>query len=237
MEDNKQIFNIYCDESRVENPESSRMVIGALFILRKNKPRLAKKVKKIFKKYDFKYELKWTKTNKLYLNFYKELIDFFISEELFYRCIVVDKNKVQYDVFHDNDQELAFFKFYYLMLRPKLLDNNLYYISADKKPTRDKNRMRALHAFLDSHILLHKQNCGIKHFQSYNSEKNVFIQIADYLTGLMGFACNEYRGRNNSKEEITKYLKLKIKKENLCSSTVLTENKFNVFIWNKDEKG
>ncbi len=30
-------YNIYCDESRVENPKSKNMVIGALFVPRKKK--------------------------------------------------------------------------------------------------------------------------------------------------------------------------------------------------------
>lgn len=39
MTDN--IYNIYCDESRIENPESKNMVIGALEIPRAKKTGIA----------------------------------------------------------------------------------------------------------------------------------------------------------------------------------------------------
>lgn len=226
------IYNIYCDESRVENPESINMVIGALFVPRKDKRKISNKIKKICRKYNFLYELKWTKVNKRYLDFYKEIIDLFYEEKnLNFRCIVVAKNKIKLDEYHNNDPELAFFKFYYLMLRAKLMDQNKYYILLDKKPTRDKNRARALHAFLDAYVLSKKTECGIKHFQAYDSKNNILIQLADFFTGLMGFACNE-SVQDNLKSLLADYLKQKIEVENLCKTSFLSEEKFNRFIWN-----
>jgi len=154
MKNTEKQFNIYCDESRVENKDSNTMVIGAIIIPREKKMRIIKKIKKIFIKHDFKQELKWIKTSPTYKNMYKELIDYFISEEsVQFRCIVVNKNEINLEKYHNNDLELAFFKFYYLMLKQRLLDNNKYYIFLDKKPTRDKNRARALRSVLNSHIL------------------------------------------------------------------------------------
>jgi len=43
-------YNIYCDESRVENPKSKNMVIGALFVPRKKKKNSRKKIKDYFSK-------------------------------------------------------------------------------------------------------------------------------------------------------------------------------------------
>ncbi|HEC97111.1 MAG TPA: hypothetical protein ENI58_02990 [Nitrospirae bacterium] len=53
----ENIYNVYCDESRVENPESNRMVIGALEVLRKEAPAIKTHLKDIYKKHDLKYEL------------------------------------------------------------------------------------------------------------------------------------------------------------------------------------
>lgn len=225
------IYNIYCDESRVENPESRKMIIGALILLRQKKKELAKQIKAIYQKHDFNYELKWTKVHKKYIDFYKDIIDFFVNEDnLSFRCIIVDKDKINLNEYHGNDPELAFFKFYYLMLRAKLLSQNKYYIFLDKKPTRDKNRVRALHAFLDMYILRSRTKYNIKHFQAYNSKENVLLQLADFLTGIMGFACNENKKRS-SKNVLIEYLKKKIGKSNLCSTSFLKEEKFNVFVW------
>ena len=79
----------------------------------------------------------------------------------------------------DNDKELAFYKFYYLLLKKKLENHNDYYIFLDRKPTRDKNRARSLQSFLESHILFNCVNTHIKHFQAYDSAENKLIQLVN----------------------------------------------------------
>lgn len=231
---NENTFNVYCDESRVENKDSKNMVIGALFLPRRAKKKIVRDIKSIFNKHNFNYELKWSKVHKKFIPFYKEIIDYFVSNDnLNYRCIIVDKSKINLKKYHEDDLELAFFKFYYLMLRPKLLSQNRYYIFLDKKPTRDRNHARALRAFLDSYILRKKQDCGIDHFQAYNSRYNLLIQLCDFLTGLTGFVINEKK-QNSAKGEITDYFKSKIKKENFFISAFLNEEKFNNFVWDSN---
>lgn len=224
-------YNIYCDESRVENVDSKKMVIGALFLPRKEKVRIADGLKKIFAKHKFSQELKWSKINKEQKTFYKTIIDFFVAEkDLSFRCIIVDKSKVRYVQYHNNDEELAFFKFYYLMLRSRLSNNNQYYIFLDRKPTRDKNRARALHSFLESYILLNRANCNIKHLQAYSSKENILIQLSDFLTGLIGFASN-YKNKESVKLSLSLYLRKKLGRNMLCRTTALNEEKFNVLVW------
>lgn len=231
----KNIYNIYCDESRTDNTDSQKMVIGALIILRGNKKTIVKDIKSIYQKHNFSYELKWTKVHKKFFNFYKDIIDYFVSaNDLKFRCIIVDKTKVQFKKYHNEDSELAFFKFYYLMLKAKLLDNNVYYIFLDKKPTRDKNRARALHAFLDSYILWNKKNCSINHFQAYDSKNNVLIQMADFLAGLVGFANNSRESTISPKEKVAKYLKVKLQIKNFNAYSFLSEEKFNIFVWDSN---
>lgn len=223
-------FNIYCDESRVENKDSDIMTIGALFVPRIKKNIVTEKLSELIKSFEFHQELKWNKVGSKYVKFYKSIVDFFINNKsLQFRCIVVNKKKIKYNEYHENDPELAFFKFYYFMLRKRLADDNNYYIFLDRKPTRDRNRARALKAFLDSYVLLNKKDCNIKHLQSYQSDESKFIQLADFLTGLMGFACNNNQGK--SKLEIVNYLSSKLKREHICQGTTLSETKFNVFVW------
>lgn len=228
-------FNIYCDESRVENTNSQKMVIGAVFIPRSKKQRIVKNIQEIIHKVNFQQEIKWVKTRYKYLKLYKSIIDYFVDEsDLSYRCIIVDKSKIKYDIYHGNDNELAFFKFYYQMLKSKLNDYNQYYIFIDKKPTRDKNRARALKSFLDSFTLANKTSCNIKHLQAYSSYENILIQLSDYLTGLIGFASNLKDKKSSAKYEIYSYIKIKLKRERLCSTTYLKEDKFNVLVWKGD---
>ena len=230
--DPQETFNIYCDESRVENPDSQYMVIGALFFRREEKARIGEALKALLKKHKFEGELKWIKTNSELMPLYREFIDYFVNEkELFFRCVIVDKNKIEYQQHHNNDAELAFFKFYYLMLKGIFESNKRYYISLDRKPTRDKNRARALLSVINSYLLFNKWNCKIEHFQAYDSRENIFIQFADYFTGLVGEACNKKDKSKQAKKEIVEYLAKKLEREDICNSTPRSEQKFNVFVW------
>lgn len=231
MDDIEKVYNIYCDESRVENRDAAKMVIGALIIPRKKKNELAKQILQIFDKHSFRGELKWAKTSDRFISFYQEVIDFFLSSvDMQYRGIVVDKSKLDYLAYHNDDTELAFFKFYYLMLRQKLFDFKRYYVILDKKPTRDKNRARALHSYLKSYILLHWERCTIAHLQAYHSHENIFLQMVDYITGLVAHAVNT-SGRDSVKINIVKYLKGKLVRRSFLYSTPLSEEKFNIFVW------
>lgn len=226
------IYNLYCDESRVENRDSRIMVIGTIEIPRKEKIAIVNDLKSIYKEHQFAHELKWTKVHDKFVPFYKKLIDYFLSNSsIQFRCIVVDKTKINLEQFHDNDEELAFFKFYYLLLKEKLLSDNEYYIFLDKKPTRDRNRARALHAYLDSFILWNRKKCNIRDFHAIESKDNLLIQATDFLVGLMGFACNEKIADDNAKGQLVRYLKERLKREHLCITTSLYEKKFNVFVW------
>ena len=57
--------------------------------------------------------------------------------------------------------------------------------------------------------------------------------MADYFTGLVGYAVNSL-GSSNPKQEIVNYLKCKLDKNNLCLSTSLFEDKFNIFVWDNN---
>lgn len=225
-------INIYCDESGVENPDSRKMVIGCIFIPRDSKKKLTNEINKLKKKHAFHQELKWNKVGEKYQQFYKDLIDlFFSAPELTFRGIVVNKSIIKYDVYHENDEELAFFKFYYLMLKHKLSSYNNYFIFLDRKPTRDKNRARALKAFLDSHVLFYRNSCNIKHLQAYSSSENIQLQIADFFVGLLHSANNSKK--QSAKGEIVKYFSQNFDESYLVNGTPLSENKFNIFFWNK----
>ena len=57
----------------------------------------------------------------------KSLVDFFIQEDLHFRVIVVDQDKVE------GNRELGFYKFYYEMLIKWLTKDNQYLILLDFK--------------------------------------------------------------------------------------------------------
>lgn len=234
----QESYNIYCDESRVENKNSDKMTIGALILLRSKKEKTVEEIKNILMKYKFNYELKWSKVGDKYMDLYKELIDYFFeNSSLSFRGIIVDKRKVQFKKYHNGSMETAFYKFYYIMLKAKLVSQTEYYIFLDKKPSRDRNIVNALNHFLEFHIFKNKKDCKIKHMQSYDSDNNLLIQLSDFFTGLLGFACNNYELKSSFKYEIVKYFEEKSGREDLCRTSFLSEEKFNIFVWKEtDEK-
>lgn len=234
---NREAYNIYCDESRVENTDSHKMVIGALFLPRPKKDKIVNEIKEIFAKHNFSYELKWSKVGEKYRELYEELVDYFLSNEhLNFRGIIVDKREVQFKKYHNGSLETAFYKFYYIMIRARLLSQNEYYIFLDKKPSRDRNIVNALNHFLEFHIFKNKRNCKIKHLQSYDSDNNLLIQLSDFFTGMLGFACNDYELKNSFKYKMVGYFKEKSGKKDLCRTSSLRENKFNIFVWKGDHE-
>ena len=220
-----KFFNIYCDESSVDNPKSMMMVIGALFIERGLVPEAKQKIKEIREKHGVNGELKWVKTSKKTLPFYKDLFQYLFSvdgSKVTFRCIVVNKSQINYEKYHNEDRELAYYKFYYQLLKRRLRDDR-YYIFLDFRPSKNKNSVRRLGEFLRMF-----SRGGIKHIQAYPSHENVFIQVADILTGAVAFTQNTPTG-SIAKQELAKIIATTIGKENLTFKSSFWEDRFNIF--------
>lgn len=224
------VFNIYCDESSVENKNLRFMVIGSLFLPRNKKQIKAKQIKKLLERSKAYNELKWSKTTRRNLKAMELIVDYILGDVDFsFRFIVVDKKKIDFKTYHENDEELAFFKFYYLMLRNRLLDGNSYYIFLDKKPTRERNRIQSLSSFLKAYVYKHRSDCSIKHIQAYSSNENVFIQLIDLLTGAVAYSRNHKKNKTSKTRLLGKIEKLT--KNSGLKRTSLVENKLNIFEW------
>lgn len=228
----QKIYNIYCDESSVDNKSNHFMVIGGLFMMRNRRNEIRDKIKELKHKYKFNKEIKWSKVSMRDLKFYRKLIDLFFSydfNDLAFHCIKVEKTKVKYDIYHNDDKEEGFYKFYYQLLKNKFKDNTEYYIFLDFKPTKTKKRVKALSYYLNYRILAGYNNSNIKKIQEYDSNNNVFIQLADFFTGVTNYASNNLDKKNNCKADLQKYISSKLNRENLNFCSLPSENKFNIF--------
>ncbi len=218
-------FNIYCDESSIDNKNHNWMVIGALFIERSLVPEIKDKIKEIREKHNMNGELKWVKTSERSLPFYDELFTYLFSLDtgkVSFRCISVDKSKINYEKYHQQDKELAFYKFYYQLLKRRIREDIDQYLFLDFRPSKNKNSVRRLGEFLG---LFSK---GIKHIQAYPSSENVFIQIADILTGAVAYSYNS-KTLSGPKEKLTVLIANKIGKESLRFCSGFWEQRFNIF--------
>lgn len=168
------VYNVYLDESSIDNKKNHFMVIWAIFLKREYKEEIKWKLDALKYKHQIYTEIKWSKISRTNLEFLKNVIDlFFEYDQLIfqYHSIVVDKRDIDYENYHNNDRELWFYKFMYQLLNKKLSTEDNYYIFIDFKQTKVNDRLKKLNKILD--------NWNINHFQSYHSFENIFIQIAD----------------------------------------------------------
>ncbi len=226
-------FDVYCDESRPDLLASKKspakyLVIGGLWLPTAKREEFKKQIHSLRDKHKIGGEFKWRKVSPSKLDFYMELFEWFISqaEELRFRCIVVDAQKVNLVKFHESDQELGFYKFYYHMLRHWILDFNQYAVFCDFKSNRKSNRLDTLKKCLHFSNL----SSSISTVQSVRSEESVLIQLVDVLVGACSAKFNQIGTPGGAKEKLIQNLELQLGKQ--LGPTYRSEQKLNVFLIN-----
>lgn len=226
-------FEVYCDESRPDllssqNPQAKYMVIGSLWLKADDRESFKLAIHKLRDKHKIGGEFKWQKVTPSRCEFYKETIDWFYQngEDLRFRCIAVDREKVNLIHYHQNDQELGFYKFYYQMLHQWIMDFNEYAVFCDCKTNRRPNRLHVLRRCLAASNL----SSGISNVQAIRSRESVLIQLTDVLTGAASARLNNLLDSSNKKLELVEHLEVHLGRR--IQHTVRGERKFNVFVIN-----
>lgn len=221
-------FEIYCDESGIEALSHKEAhlftAIGGIWMPADYREIFKERMNSIRAKHNVYGELKWNKISPKFFELYKDIIDYFFqTEQLRFRTILVEAERVDNYVFNNKDIELGFYKFYYQLLHHWIFDFNNYNIFLDLKVNRDRTRLKALRNFLDYSNL----TSGINQVQGLPSEQSLGIQLADILTGLTNAKFNK---------EITSEAKLGLIAHientylgNTIAPTPKWEEKFNVF--------
>jgi len=145
------------------------------------------------------------------------------GHHLRFRCIAVDHKQANLLKFHENDQELAFYKFYYQLLHHWILDFNEYAIFCDFKSNREGDRLEVLRRCLDYSNL----SSQIRRVQAVRSSESVLLQLADVLTGAASARLNDKVTAGGAKEAVVATLETGL--ERRIQRTVHAEQKFNVF--------
>src|SRR5438046_1665149 len=102
--------SIYCDESRHDGQSEQKfMVIGGLWLPRDSRRDILLELHGIQNEHRITGELKWGNVSRSRLKGYLRLIDYLASNDnIHFRCIVVDKTKVDNDKYFRNDRQLGF---------------------------------------------------------------------------------------------------------------------------------
>lgn len=230
-------INIYCDEScHLQNDGQKVMVWGGI-ICPKNKTRdIFKKIREFKTKHNFKkgYEIKWTKVSQSKLNFYYDLIDYFFenSNLTFRGLIVPNKDVLSFSSVDDfND---FYYKMYYTMLKTIFKQDDEYNVYLDIKDKNGKEKINTLHYWLErklSNQYSLKRNL-IKNIQEVDSKQVELIQLADLLIGAISYTNRQFEtcvAKKRIVERINEH------GYTLMKSTLLREEKFNLFRWHKED--
>lgn len=223
-------IEVYCDESypdlfSSQKPKAQYMVIGGLWLRSSDRASYKTEIHQLRNIHKVGGEFKWAKVSPSKIDFYKDLITWFIGKgsNLRFRCIAVNHSEVDLIQFHENDQELGFYKFYYQMLNHWIHDFNSYSIFCDCKSIRKGDRLHVLKRCLSSANL----SATVANIQAIQSNESVLTQLTDVLVGVASSKMNKTLKAIGAKSEVVSHLEQLLGRE--IRSTALSEKKFNVF--------
>ena len=234
------IYNFYCDETcHLEHDGINDMVIGMVWCPQKKLKEINKRICqiKIRNNIPINRELKWTKLSPAKLELYKDLINYFFdAEDLHFRGLVIpDKNKLNHNKFnqtHDN----WYYKMYFDMLRVVLDPQHDYEIYIDIKDTHSSQKAKELKKVCCNSIYDFSERI-IRRLQPIRSEEIQIMQLTDIIIGAIGYINRKFPNgfeKSEAKKKIIDLIKSR-SSYSLTKTTLLRENKFNLFIWNATE--
>lgn len=227
-----KIYNLYIDEScHLEHDGCSVMCIGYTKIEYEKYPIVKETIKKIKLKHKTATEIKWSKLSMSRLPLYKELIDFFCSSAITFRCVLVkNKSNLDHATFNRGDHNAFYYKMIYLLLNNKYIiptDEN-YRVILDIKNTKGRESLTELDKCL---INKNEGNSPFRYFQHIRSLENELLQLTDLFIGAIAYKSRkEHQKTNTSKVkcEVIDYLEMKTGYA-LDDGTIPWEPKFNIF--------
>ncbi|WP_198597302.1 DUF3800 domain-containing protein [Gracilimonas amylolytica] len=226
------MFNIYCDEScHLENDHISVMILGALWFPINKKEEIFQRLKEIKQVHGLPahFEIKWNKVSPAKSRFYLDLVDYFFDDDdLHYRALIVpDKNELDHDRY-DQDHDDFYYKMYFDLLKVILDPESGYNIYLDIKDTLGWEKVEKLSEVLQNNHYDYSREI-VQKVQQVHSDKVIPLQLADLLTGAIGYH-NRGLKDNQGKVDLVNRI-IKRSGYNLTQTTLLRETKFNLFRW------
>jgi len=225
-----QSFNVYCDEScHLENDGQKVMLFGCIWCPEDERARLSSELRDIKARHRATGELKWTKVSNSRLDFYLELVDWFMAESpLHFRALIVpDKSLLNHEVFNDGSHDTFYYKMYYSLLSKILSPDSCYNIYLDIKDTRSRLKVRQLKEVLCNNMYDFTGQM-IRRIQNMHSHESDLMQLADFLMGAVSYRQRGLSG-NSAKEAVIAHIEKKTGYP-LLESTARTESKLNLFV-------
>lgn len=218
-------FNIYCDEStHLINDNHPYMLLGYTSIAYPQIKIAKEEIKNIKIKHNYTEELKWTNVHEATYKVYADLIDWFFTNDIEFRAVIVDKSQIDESrvdyTFND-----FYFRMYFQLLHNKVDFQNTYNVYMDIKDTCSSEKLNTLKRIMS-------YNSSIGRLQFIRSHESVFIQLADVLMGAINYNLRIEKDDVPGKVIAKRKLIDKIKKHSnisLNATTPLSSKKFNLF--------
>jgi len=179
------------------------------------------------------FEIKWTKVSPAKIRLYLDIVDlFFDDDDLHFRALLVpDKVKLRHDVFGQSHDDW-YFKMYFDMLKFILSPDACYRIYLDIKDTRSAVKIAKLHDVLCNNIYDFSRRI-IECVQTVRSHEMEILQLTDLLIGAVSYV-NRGLTTSPAKQALVERIK-ECTHYSLKQSTLLREDKFNLFRWHASE--
>jgi hypothetical protein len=231
-----ETFNIYCDEScHLEHDGQRAMVLGAVWCALEKTREIAFRIREMKVKHQLPpaFEVKWSKVSPAKQAFYMELLDFFFDDDVHFRVLIVpDKAKLQHEVVAGQTHDDWYYKMYFDLLKVLLDPHAEYRIYLDIKDTHSAEKIRKLHDVLCNNMYDFERRI-ITRVQTVRSHEVEQIQLADLLTGVVSYANREIE------TSVAKLALVELMRRrsgySLCRTTLLREDKVNLFRWEAQE--
>lgn len=236
----RPVLNIYCDEScHLETDGCPVMVLGGIACPAQRAAAIASDLRAIKAQHAPRslrhpdqpaaFEVKWTKVSASRQALYLALVDYFLNQpDLVFRAVVIpDKTRLRHGEFgqdHDTFYYKMQFRVIEFLLRPRW-ENRVY---LDIKDTRSATKMAKLHEVLCASQYDHIGEI-ITRVQTVRSHEVEQLQLADLLIGAVAYANRKLSG-NAGKLAVIVRLR-QATGQSLTSSSLIKEDKFNLFRW------
>lgn len=229
--------NIYCDEScHLEHDSAKAMLMGAMSCIESQKKRINSEIRAIKVKHGLSSwtEIKWTSVSKSKLDFYIELIEYFMSErDLNFRAVVVkNKSNLNHDKYNQGSHDLWYYKTYFYLIDAMIGYSCEYRIFIDIKDTCGGRKVSKLQEVLCNNKYDFKHEV-IKNINQIRSNESEILQLTDLIMGAIGFYHNgHYKKENSSSAKKAIVDKLFERYRNaIVYGTVRGSNKMDIFLW------
>lgn len=226
-------YNVYCDEScHLENDGQRAMVLGAVWCPTRRVREISRRIRdiKTRNKVPSSFEIKWTKVSASKVQLYLDLIDYFFDDDdLHLRVLVIpEKNRINHGMFPRQSHDDWYYKMYFTMLKTILEPESSYYIYLDIKDTRSGEKSVKLHDVLCNNMYDFSRDI-VRRVQLVHSHEIEQVQLVDLLIGAISYL---NRGLNESPGKLAIIKRIQDRSGySLDKSTLLRENKVNIFRW------